>query len=334
MNKSSKTRSKKTTPVNGRITVYQWDAQSGLRVTDGETDEVREFLMQHWFGHYDIQGAHFCIWNPLLAFEDENLETHGLGKALRAIFKENNQSSFAWLDDLGRHCVIATQYQSELDSAVQSTLQRINSGAEVCIDLRSSPKFDRVIEDVAVSDEVPSKEGRPSSPAEASSLEDLEGVEVASTFARAIETPEALTSDEWKTVTAVSVKLCERATERELKNRFNRACQIIDDLEPGEEVTAERLTRFFADKHAAARVDLKRTEGEILDDKSKEQIVEVVRLFQDLGGTVRLDGEPCVVDLRKPSNMKQRYFRVRSTARGRRQLWADVKIPELKFEIP
>ncbi|WP_372716120.1 hypothetical protein [Novipirellula sp.] len=123
-------------------------------------------------------------------------------------------------------------------------------------------------------------------------------------------------------------------TKQGITERFNTACKIIDDLRPGEVVTAKRLTEFFAKKHEAAKTHLKRTEGEVLPDEKKRELIELVDAFRATGGIVRLDGEACTMDLDKPKSMKQHRFKVRTTDSQRTDLWSNIKVPLLTFSNP
>ena len=140
-----------------------------------------------------------------------------------------------------------------------------------------------------------------------------------------------LSSREWKQIKEVSVLAATEVRQNEIKVRFAQACKAIEELRELKEVTAKDLTLLFEKKHKAARTDLKRTEGEILDEPEKRRLVELVAAFQEIGGVVRHEGTPCNVDLRKRGEMKQFAFRVRRIGGDRQELWQDLKIPKLGF---
>ena len=141
----------------------------------------------------------------------------------------------------------------------------------------------------------------------------------------------ALTSDDWKLAKDIAALGENAMREIEITERFNKACQVIDDLKPGEKVTPKRLTKFFAKKHKAAKTHLKRTEGEVLPDDKKRELVELVDAFRAIGGLVSFEDQTCYLDLNKTKSMKQFRFRIRSTEGNNNQLWAGVKVPLLKF---
>lgn len=119
--------------------------------------------------------------------------------------------------------------------------------------------------------------------------------------------------------------------KQEITKRFNEACKVIDDLQPGEKVTAKRLTKFFAKKHEAAKTHLKRTEGEVLPDEKKRELVELVDAFRATGGIVQFAGRPCTMSLNKTKSMSQHRFMVRSVDTSQSSLWANIKVPSLTF---
>lgn len=148
------------------------------------------------------------------------------------------------------------------------------------------------------------------------------------------EITDDLTSKQWGQVMEVSRVAMAEKHKLEIKERFNNACQAIEELRELEEVTAKDLTLYFAKKHKAARVDLKRTEGEVLPDKQKRELVEIVEAFRAIGGLIKLDGTPCMLELNKTGSMKQHRFSCRALRRvdpQKKNLWSNIKVPLLKF---
>lgn len=141
-----------------------------------------------------------------------------------------------------------------------------------------------------------------------------------------------LTSKQWGQVMEVSAAAKSEKHQIEVKERFNKACQAIEEFRGLEEVTAKDLTRYFAKKHRAAKIHLKRTEGEVLPDEKKQELVELVDAFRATGGVVKLDGKPCIMDLNKTKSMKQCRFLVRSADADLSGLWTNIKVPPLKFK--
>lgn len=141
-----------------------------------------------------------------------------------------------------------------------------------------------------------------------------------------------LTSAEWEMMKLASAQREEAVRDIEMTQRFNECCQAIPDLKSKQQATPRQLTQYFAKKHKAASVHLKRTEGEVLDDDDKRKIVNLVEAFKAIGGTVTYDGNACTVTLQKNKGMKQHRFLVRSVGRKQETLWSNVKVPALVFK--
>jgi len=150
---------------------------------------------------------------------------------------------------------------------------------------------------------------------------------------RAYKNPVSLRPDDWEILKQAAARCSKKAKRREKYSaELNRVGhKVIKDLPPDQIVTAETLTEFFCRKHEAARLDLKCTEGEVLPDEEKQQLVELVKVFRKAGGTAWFEGNPCALYVDKKKSMKQSRFCIRPASADRASLWASIKVPLLEF---